>query len=69
MVAAREEQSVSRHSQATAIEQIASVTGAPLDAVREIYDREIESLSSEARITQFVGVIATRRVLLKLRQH
>jgi hypothetical protein len=53
----------------TAIEQIAATTGMPVESVRVIYDREIQSLTSAATITQFVGVIATRRVLLQLRRH
>ena len=49
------------------IEQMALATGAPVDAVREMYVQEIQSLSSAAKVQQFVRVIATRRVWLKLR--
>ncbi len=68
MVWAPEELSASK-SHHTAVEQIALATGQPVEAVQQIYDQEIESLSSQAKITQFVGVIATRRVLLQLRRH
>jgi len=63
------EQTASLRSHHLAIEQIASATGVDLQQVREIYEREMGALSSEARITQFVGVIVTRRVLLQLRHH
>jgi len=69
MVATTQQQSTTGNSHYTAVEQIASATGTPVEAVRRIYEQEIQSLSSEARITQFVGVIATRRVLMQLRRH
>lgn len=50
------------------VEQIAQTTGAPLELVGDLYEREVQSLQREARIGQFVGVIATRRVLMNLRR-
>lgn len=52
----------------TVVEQIARSTGSPVSVVQAIYERELQSLSSSAKITQFVGVIATRRVLLELKR-
>ena len=54
----------SRHSD---IERIALATGAAVEAVRQIYDHELQDLREAARIQQFVRVIATRRVLMRLR--
>lgn len=63
------QQPATSRSPDTVLERIASDTGASLQQVRELYERELRALSSEARITQFVGVIATRRVLRQLRRH
>jgi hypothetical protein len=56
-------------SASTAVEQIARSTGHPVDLVQEVYERTATQLASGAKITQFVGVIATRQVLLALREH
>jgi hypothetical protein len=50
-------------------EAIAKDTGTSLEVVQEIYEKELSSLASEAKITQFLGVLATRRVRLLLRKH
>ena len=51
-------------------EAIAKETETPVEVVRLIYDEEFSALAAEARITQYVGVIASRRVKLRLlKQH
>ena len=50
-------------------EAIAKETATPVEVVRVIYDEEFSALSAEARITQYVGVIASRRVKLRLQKH
>ena len=50
-------------------EAIAKDTDASPELVEEMYQQELSSLAREATITQFLGVIATRRVKLNLRKH
>jgi hypothetical protein len=42
-------------------------TETPTQIVRELFLEEIAALASTARITQYVGIIASRRVRLRLR--
>lgn len=48
---------------------IAQDTGAAPEVVQKIYEEEWSSLASEAKITQFIGVLVTRRVRMLLRKH
>jgi hypothetical protein len=50
-------------------ESIAKETDTPIDVVRVIYDEEFSALEANARIKQYVGVIASRRVKLRLMKH
>ena len=50
-------------------ETIARDTAAPVELVSRIYREELDALASQARITQFLHVIADRRARLRLRQH
>lgn len=50
-------------------EAIAKDTDTSPEIVEEIYQQELSILASEAKITQFLGVIATRRVRMMLRRH
>lgn len=50
-------------------EAIAKETDTPVDVVKLIYDEEFDAISANAKITQYVGVIASRRVKLRLQQH
>ena len=50
-------------------EAIAKDTDTPAEVVQEIYEQEMSSLASEAKITQYLGVLATRRVRMRLRKH
>jgi hypothetical protein len=50
-------------------EAIAEETHTSFAEVERIYDEELSHLQSEAKITQFLGVLTTRRVRMKLRDH
>jgi hypothetical protein len=45
---------------------IARETSTSLDIVKALYDEEVATLSAHATITQFVSVIATRRLKQRL---
>jgi hypothetical protein len=48
-------------------ETIARETAAPAELAARIYREELNALAREARITQFLPVIARRRACLRLR--
>jgi hypothetical protein len=50
-------------------EALAEETHTSVDEVAKLYDEEFSTLASKARITQFLGVLVSRRVRLKLRRH
>ena len=50
-------------------EAIAKETHTAIDEVAKIYEQELTQLSSGARITQFLGVLTTKRVRMRLRKH
>jgi hypothetical protein len=49
------------------VEALVRETETPTQIVRELFLEEIAALASTARITQYVGIIASRRVRLRLR--
>jgi hypothetical protein len=51
-----------------AIESLAQESSLSVDIVREIYEIELSSLQSEARVTQFLPLITCRKVREVLRQ-
>ena len=53
----------------TSKEAIAEETHTSIDEVDKIYEQELRVLASDAKITQYLGVLTTRRVRAKLRQH
>lgn len=57
----RQEQSIA--------EWLAQETKTSVDLVRQIYEEERSSLASEAKITQYIDVLTSRRVKLRLRKH
>ena len=61
-------QSVDTNDRATA-EAIAKETQTDVEVVEKIYTEELSSLANDAKITQYLGVLATRRVRLLLRKH
>jgi RNase H-fold protein (predicted Holliday junction resolvase) len=50
-------------------EAISEETHTSFDEVAKIYDEELSTLAAEAKITQYLGVLASRRVRMKLRKH
>lgn len=50
-------------------EAIAAETDTPPEIVQEIYEQELSSLASDAKITQYLDVLVTRRVRMMLRRH
>ena len=50
-------------------EAIAKETHTDVEIVQEIYRQELSTLASDAKITQYLGVLASRRVRLLLRGH
>ncbi len=55
------------HKQQSIIDGIARETSTSTDVVSALYEEEMIALLAQARIKQFVGVIATRRVKQQLR--
>jgi hypothetical protein len=53
----------------TSKEAIAKETHTSIDEVDKIYEQELRVLASDAKITQYLGVLTTRRVRAKLRKH
>jgi hypothetical protein len=53
----------------TSKEAIAKETDTSIDEVDKIYEQELSELASDAKITQYLGVLATKRVKMKLRKH
>jgi hypothetical protein len=52
-----------------ATEVIARETATDVEIVQKIYKEELTSLASDAKITQYLSVLASRRVRLLLRKH
>ena len=50
-------------------EAIARETDTSIDEVDRIYEEELSDLSSDAKITQYLGVLTTKRVRARLRRH
>lgn len=51
-----------------AIESLAQQEQAPVDDVRMVYEAELESMKSYARVEQFLPTLARRRALAVLRR-
>ena len=49
------------------VESIARGVNAPLSTVEHLYEQQIEELSRDARITNFIPVLAASRVRYQLR--
>lgn len=52
----------------TSKEAIAKDTDTSIDEVEKIYEQELAQLASEAKITQYLGVLASKRVRMRLRK-
>ena len=53
----------------TSKEAIAKETRTSIDEVEKIYEQELTQLASGAKITQYLGVLTTRRVRARLLKH
>ena len=53
----------------TSKEAIAKETHTSIDEVEKIYEQELTQLASEAKITQYLGVLTSKRVLMLLLKH
>ncbi|HEY7642760.1 MAG TPA: DUF3562 domain-containing protein [Steroidobacteraceae bacterium] len=53
----------------TSKEAIAKETHTSIDEVSKLYEQELTQLSTGAKITQFLGVLTTKRVRMRLRKH
>jgi hypothetical protein len=60
--------SASNNDRATT-EAIAKEMDTDVELVKEIYRQELSTLASEAKITQYLGVLASRRTRMVLRRH
>ncbi|MET0983866.1 MAG: DUF3562 domain-containing protein [Steroidobacteraceae bacterium] len=52
----------------SAIQSLIERTELPRDTVAELYRAELEAIQPEVRITQFLSLIVTRRVVHSLRE-
>jgi hypothetical protein len=50
-------------------ELLAHETEISVELVREIYEQERSALANDAKITQYLDVLTTRRVRMRLREH
>lgn len=60
-------QSIASRSSEANLAALARETHTSQDVVQALYEEEVAALTEQARITQFVGVIATRLVRQRLR--
>lgn len=68
-MAARIRPSSKQTSARAVAEAIARDTETSVEEVQRIYEQELSELASDARITQYLGVLASRRVKDRLKKH
>ena len=68
-MAARIRNSPPTKNDRAATEALARETETSLEEVQKLYEEELEDLANDAKITQYLGVLASRRVRMKLRKH
>lgn len=59
----------SNKNHAATTEAIAKETETDVEVVQEIYEQQLSVLANDAKITQYLGVLASRRVRMLLRKH
>lgn len=59
---------MTQSSDATLLESVARDTHAPIDTVVAMFQREREALSQQATITNYITLLAVRRVRSQLQQ-
>ncbi len=50
-------------------ESLARETATSVEEVQKIYEEELQGLATDAKITQYLGVLASRRVKERLKKH
>ena len=60
--------SVPKHDRVVT-EALAKETATSVEEVEKLYEEELEDLANDAKITQYLGVLASRRVKMRLRKH
>jgi Protein of unknown function (DUF3562) len=68
LMAVRTNPSPKKNSRAAA-EALAKETKRPVEEVQKLYEEELNDLANEAKVTQYLGVLASRRVKMRLRKH
>lgn len=68
-MAARTPAASKQKSSRTVAEALAQETQRPIEEVQQIYEEALSELATEAKITQYLGVLASRRAKLRLREH
>lgn len=69
-MAARTSPSLNTQKNSSAVtEALAEETHRPIEEVQKIYEEALSELANEAKITQYLGVLASRRVKMRLREH
>ncbi len=68
-MAARLSPSSKQKSVRTVAEALAQEIDASVEEVQRIYEEELSGLAHEAKITQYLGVLAMRRVKQRLKKH
>ena len=68
-MAARIRPSSMQKNEREVAEAIARETETSVDEVQKLYEEELQDLASDAKITQYLGVLASRRVKERLKKH
>jgi hypothetical protein len=68
-MAARIRASTKLQNSRSAAEEIAREMRTSVEEVQRLYEEEFDDLAQEARVTQYLGVLASRRVKERLRRH
>jgi hypothetical protein len=69
LMAARTSSPSKQKNSRAAAEALAQETERPVEEVQKIYEEELSELANEAKVTQYLGVLASRRVKMRLRKH
>lgn len=68
-MAARTSPPSTQNPSSSVAEALADETQTPVEEVQRIYEEELSELANDAKITQYLGVLASRRVKMRLRKH
>jgi Protein of unknown function (DUF3562) len=68
-MAARIRSSSKQNNSHAVAEALARETETSVEEVERIYEEELQDLAHDAKITQYLGVLASRRVKERLKKH